>query len=157
MNDYPKLGTWATASNSAYLATYDIFINLSNFGGSDLCGLDRTKMLAGNSSAAQLCQMTPSTEFSYLPSDMDGPTPPVDGTPGLFIHPQKSNQLFLRTLTLDFANGTATMSAANVITVPSFNRSMSQQLRSAGRNHAKARRPRRSHDVPFPRPALRRS
>ena len=120
LNDYPKLSTWATASNSAYLATYDIFINGASFGGSDLCGLDRTKMLAGNSSAAQLCQMTPNSEFSYLPSDMDGPTPPVDGTPGLFIHPQKTNQLFLRTLTLDFANGTATMSAATTITVPSF-------------------------------------
>ncbi|HTR26492.1 MAG TPA: choice-of-anchor D domain-containing protein [Terriglobales bacterium] len=120
LNDYPKLGTWATASNSAYLATYDIFINFSSFGGSDLCGLDRTKMLAGNASAAQLCQMTSSSEFSYLPSDMDGPTPPVDGTPGLFIHPQKTNQLYLRTLTLNFANGTATMSQPTIITVPSF-------------------------------------
>jgi len=120
LNDYPKFGTWATASNSAYLTTYDIFINGSSFGGSDLCGLDRTKMLAGNSTAAQLCQMTPSTEFSYLPSDMDGPTPPVDGTPGLFIHPQKPNQLFLRTLTLNFASGTATMSAATVITTANF-------------------------------------
>ena len=120
LNDYPKLGTWATASNSAYLATYDIFVNGSSFGGSDLCGLDRTKMLAGNASAAQLCQMTPSSEFSYLPSDMDGPNSPVDGTPGLFIHPQKPNQLFLRTLTLNFASGTATMSAANVISVPTF-------------------------------------
>jgi hypothetical protein len=120
LNDYPKFGTWATASNSAYLATYDIFINGASFGGSDLCGLDRTKMLAGNANAAQLCKMTPGSEFSYLPSDMDGPTPPVDGTPGLFIHPQKPNQLFLRTLALDFASGTATMSAATVITVPSF-------------------------------------
>ncbi|MFZ3340333.1 MAG: choice-of-anchor D domain-containing protein [Terriglobales bacterium] len=120
LNDYPKLGTWATASNSAYLATYDIFINFSSFGGSDLCGLDRTKMLAGNASAAELCQMTPSSEFSYLPSDMDGPTPPADGTPGLFIHPQGPNQLYLRTLTLNFASGTATMSAATKITVPSF-------------------------------------
>jgi hypothetical protein len=120
LNDYPKFGTWATASNSAYLATYDIFIGGASFGGSDLCGLDRTKMLAGNASAAQLCQLTPSTEFSYLPSDMDGPTPPVDGTPGLFIHPQRTNKLYLRTLALDFAGGTATMSAATMITVPNF-------------------------------------
>jgi len=120
LNDYPKFGTWATASNSAYLVTYDIFLNFQSFIGSDLCGLDRTKMLAGNSTAAQLCQMTGSGEFSYLPSDMDGPAPPVDGTPGLFIHPQKSNQLYLRTLTLDFAGGTATMSPATMLTVPSF-------------------------------------
>jgi hypothetical protein len=122
LNDYPKLSTWATASNSAYLASYDIFINFQNYGGADLCGLDRTKMLAGNSTAAQLCQMTPSSEFSYLPSDMDGPTPPTDGTPGVFInHTNNSNnQLYLRTLTLNFASGTATMSAATKITVPTF-------------------------------------
>ena len=28
LNDYPKLSTWATASNSAYLATYNIYKNL---------------------------------------------------------------------------------------------------------------------------------
>jgi hypothetical protein len=122
LNDYPKFGTWATASNSAYLATYDIFINFQSYGGADLCGLDRTKLLAGNSSAAQLCQMTPASEFSYLPSDMDGPTPPVDGTPGVFINHDNgtSNQLFLRTLKLNFASGTATMSAATKITVATF-------------------------------------
>jgi Abnormal spindle-like microcephaly-assoc'd, ASPM-SPD-2-Hydin len=122
LNDYPKLGTWATASNSAYLASYDIFINFSSYGGADLCGLDRTKMLAGNSSAAQLCKMTPSSEFSYLPSDMDGPTPPADGTPGVFINHDNgtSNQLYLRTLALNFASGTATLSAATKITVNSF-------------------------------------
>ena len=122
LNDYPKLGTWATASNSAYLASYDIFINFSNYGGADLCGLDRTKMLAGNASAAQLCKMTPASEFSYLPSDMDGPTPPADGTPGVFINHDNgtTNQLFLRTLALNFASGTATLSAATKITVSSF-------------------------------------
>jgi hypothetical protein len=122
LNDYPKLGTWATASNSAYLASYDIFINFQSYGGADLCGLDRTKMLAGDSSAKQLCQMTPSSEFSYLPSDMDGPTPPADGTPGVFINHDNgtSTQLYLRTLALNFASGTATMSAATKITVSSF-------------------------------------
>ena len=122
LGDYPKFGTWATATNSAYLATYDIFLNGASYGGADLCGLDRTKMLAGNSSAAQLCKMTPSSEFSYLPGDYDGPTPPADGTPGVFINHDNgtSNQLYLRTLALDFASGTATMSAATKITVASF-------------------------------------
>ncbi len=119
LNDYPKLSTWATASNSAYLATYNIFQNFSNFIGADICGFDRTKMLAGDSSAAQLCQMSPSNEFGYLPSDMDGPTPPVDGTPGLFITWQNNNpgQLYLRKLTLNFAAGTATLSSPTTISV----------------------------------------
>lgn len=81
LNDYPKFGTWATASNSAYLTSYDIFIDFESYGGAALCGLDRTKMLAGSASPAQLCQMTTSSEFSYLPSDMDGPTPRLTGRP----------------------------------------------------------------------------
>ena len=119
LNDYPKLSTWATASNAAYLATYNIFQNFGGFIGADLCGFDRTKMLAGDSSAAQLCKMTPNSEGSYLPSDLDGPTTPTDGTPGLFITWQNNNpgQLFLRKLTLNFATSTATLSAATTISV----------------------------------------
>lgn len=122
LNDYPKLSTWATTSNSAYLATYDIFTNGQFFGGSDLCGIDRTKLLAGDNTAKQLCQMTPSTEFSYLPSDMDGPAPPADGTPGLFIHHHSGNPgtLFLRKLTLNFAAGTATLSSPTSISVSNY-------------------------------------
>ena len=122
LNDYPKLSTWATASNSAYLATFDIFINGASFGGSDLCGFDRTKLLAGDSTAALLCKMTGATEFSYLPSDMDGPTPPADGTPGIFInhHNGANNRLYLRTLALNFASGTATMSSPTSIPVTSY-------------------------------------
>ena len=41
LNDYPKLSTWATASNSAYLSSYNIFANFSNFVYADLCGFDR--------------------------------------------------------------------------------------------------------------------
>ena len=120
LNDYPKLGIWATATNSAYLASYDILQNGVTFIGSDLCGFDRAKMLAGNATAAQLCQMTPKSEFSYLPSDMDGPIPPAEGTPGLFIQPQGGTKLYLRKLTLDFASGTATLSGAKVIPVAAY-------------------------------------
>jgi hypothetical protein len=117
LNDYPKMGTWATTSNSAYLVSYNIFVNFQNFGGSDLCGFDRTKMLAGDKTAAQLCQRTPNTEGGYLPSDLDGPTAPPDGTPGLFITWQNNNpgQLYLRKLTLNFAAGTSSMSAPTTI------------------------------------------
>jgi len=119
LNDYPKLGVWPTASNGAYLATYNIFTNGQVFAGSQLCGFDRAKMLAGNASAAQLCQQTPNNEGGYLPSDLDGPTAPTDGTPGLFLTWQNNNpgQLFLRKLTLNFAAGTATMSSPTTINV----------------------------------------
>jgi len=118
LNDYDKLSVWATASNSAYLATYNLFPP-TGAGSADLCGFDRAKMLVGNAGAAMLCQKTSSSESSYLPSDMDGPTPPVDGTPGLFLNWQNSNpgKLNLRKLTLNFASGTATLSAPTAITV----------------------------------------
>jgi len=119
LNDYPKLSVWATTSNSAYLSTYNIFKNDQSFIGADLCGFDRTKMLVGDSSAAQLCQMTPSDEGSYLPSDIDGPVPPVDGTPGLYVTWQNNSpgQLYLRTLTPNFATATATLSPPTTISV----------------------------------------
>jgi Abnormal spindle-like microcephaly-assoc'd, ASPM-SPD-2-Hydin len=121
LNDYPKLGVWPTTSNAAYLATYNIF-GPGGFAGADICGFDRTKMLAGAPSPAQLCKMTPNTEGGYLPSDMDGPTAPTDGTPGVFISWQNSNpgQLYLRKLTLNFAGGTATLSAPTTISVANF-------------------------------------
>ena len=119
LNDYPKLGVWPTTSNSAYLATYNIFTNGQTFSGSDICGFDRAKMLAGNASAAQLCVKTPNTEGGYLPADLDGPMAPADGTPGPFLTWQNNNpgQLFLRTLTLNFAASTATLSAPTTINV----------------------------------------
>jgi len=121
LNDYPKLSTWATATNSAYLATYNIFEDFLSYTGADLCALDRTKMLAGNASAAQICKKTPGSEFGYLPGDMDGPTPPLNGTPGPFISWYNNNpgQLYLRTLNVNFAVGTATLSAPTVISVAS--------------------------------------
>jgi hypothetical protein len=119
LNDYPKLSVWPTASNSAYLATYNIFQEGMFFAGADICGFDRTKMLAGNSTAKQICVKTPNSEGAYLPSDLDGPTPPPDGTPGLFLTWQDNNpgQLRLRKLKLNFTAGTASLSAATNIPV----------------------------------------
>jgi len=121
LNDYPKLGVWPTASNSAYLAAYNLFLNGQSFAGAALCGFDRAKMLAGSALATQICRVTPNTEGGYLPSDLDGPTPPTDGTPGLFVTWQSNNPglLFLRKLALNFAAGTATLSAATPISVAS--------------------------------------
>src|SRR5438067_2694007 len=49
LNDYPKFGVWPTASNSAYLATYNMFANAQTFTGAQLCAYDRAAMLAGAS------------------------------------------------------------------------------------------------------------
>jgi hypothetical protein len=119
LNDYPKLGVWPTATNAAYLATYNMFQNGQTFIGSNICGFDRKKMLAGTAGAAQLCVLTPNNEGGYLPADLDGATPPVDGQPGPFLTWQNNNpgQLFLRKLTMNFTAGTATLSASITINV----------------------------------------
>ena len=123
VNDYDKVSVWPTASNSAYLSTFNLFGNGgATYDGVDLCGFDRTKALAGDNSAALLCsQLAPSTnEFAYLPSDMDGPTPPADGTPGLFLSWFNNNpgQLHLFKLTMNFSAGTTSLSGPTVISVP---------------------------------------
>jgi len=120
VNDYPKVGVWPTAANSAYLVSYNLFADGVSFSGAALCGLDRAKMLAGSPSAAQLCVLTPNTEFGYLPADLDGPTPPANG-PGLFLSWQNNNpgQLFLRKLALDFS--TNSVGLFNPIAIPVAN------------------------------------
>src|SRR3954467_14426289 len=81
--DYPKFGVWPTATNSAYLATYNQFANGASFAGAALCAYDRTAMLAGAASPAQICFTI--NDASYLPSDLDGSTPPPDLSPGYFV------------------------------------------------------------------------
>src|SRR5262249_18004572 len=76
--DYPKFGIWPTATNSAFLTTYNMFTNGASFAGAMLCALDRTKMLAGDPTAQSICYLLPG-DASYLPSDMDGTAPPLDG------------------------------------------------------------------------------
>ncbi len=103
--DYPKFGVWPTASNSAYLATYNQFANGANFAGAALCAYDRTALLAGAASPAQICYTI--NDASYLPSDLDGSTPPVDGTPGYFLTYETLSSLRLWTIAPNFANPAA--------------------------------------------------
>jgi hypothetical protein len=82
--DYPKHGVWPTAANPAFLATYNLFANGQTFVGADACAYDRTAMLAASPSPSQIC-FTVASEGSFLPSDMEGPTPPPAGSPGYFV------------------------------------------------------------------------
>src|SRR5438270_3698043 len=55
LNDYPKFGVWPTATNSAYLATYNMFANAQTFTGAQLCAYDRVAMIGGATSPTALC------------------------------------------------------------------------------------------------------
>jgi hypothetical protein len=125
LNDYPKFGMWPTASNSAYLATYNLFQNAQTFIGAELCAYDRIGMRsgAGAPTPAAICYTIPN-DGGYLPSDLDGATPPADTTPGYFLNFQSTTLSSLRLYELgpDFTNlsNSKLTQASPDITVASF-------------------------------------
>ena len=108
LNDYQKFGVWPTATNSAYLATYNLFANGAFFTGGQLCAYDRSAMLGGALAPLSLCA-TISNDGGYLPSDLDGSTPPLDGTPGYFMNFETLSSLRIYTLAPNFANPNASV------------------------------------------------
>jgi hypothetical protein len=96
LNDYPKIGAWPTATNSAYLATYNLFANAANYVGVDVCAFDRAAML---SSAAKPVEIITDPSGGFLPADLDGSTLPPAGAPGYFLNIETSSTLRLYSLT----------------------------------------------------------
>lgn len=77
--DYPKWGVWT----SNYAETWNDFgPGAANFVGPMFCAYNRTKMLAGDKTAEQICHLysiTPNYNDSLLPADIDSPTLPPAG------------------------------------------------------------------------------
>ena len=116
-NDYPKLGVWP----DGYYISYNIFNNAQTFAGSKVCALDRTKMLAGNTSATQQCFQLSTSYGGLLPSDLDGTTPPPAGSPDFFMN-FGANSLNLWKFHVDFANSAnSTFTGPTNIPVAAFN------------------------------------
>jgi len=113
LNDYPKFGVWSTPTNSAYLASYNLFANASNFVSAEICAYDRAAMLSGSPSPVGLCY-TGLAGHSFQPSDIDGATPPPNGTPAYFMNLLSSNSLGVYKLTPNFATQTATLGSQSV-------------------------------------------
>jgi uncharacterized membrane protein len=120
LNDYPKFGVWPSNTNSAYLGTYNLFANGAVFVGAALCAYDRVAMLSGAANPAQVC-FTIANDAGYLPSDLDGPTLPPAGSPGIFLTFETLSSLRYYQLSPNFANpSSSTLSAPTDITVASF-------------------------------------
>ena len=79
-NDNTKIGVWP----DAYYLSANIFPNGGVFIGAEACALDRTKILAGNAATIQ-CFQRRTSDFSLLPSDLDGATAPPAGSPNFFV------------------------------------------------------------------------
>jgi hypothetical protein len=131
-NDWPKFGVWPTATNSAYLGSYNLFQiqgPLQRFVGAALCAYDREEMLDGHPDAKQICFALNNNEQSYLPSDLDGSIRPPAGSPGYFLSLGINNDArvnLFQTLTLfklapDFANPAASsLTGPTLISVEPF-------------------------------------
>jgi hypothetical protein len=79
--DYPKWGIW----RDAYYQANNDFYGVNGFGAYP-CAYDRTKMLAGDSSAQQICFYAPTTfDDSMLPADIDSTLGPTKGEPEVYV------------------------------------------------------------------------
>jgi hypothetical protein len=96
-NDYDKLSVWP----DAYYGNYNLF-GSSGFIADDACAYDRAAMLTG-AKAKVVCFKNPS-EFSFLPSNADGATPPPTGEPSFFVDLSTSTSLHLYRFHVDFAD-----------------------------------------------------
>jgi hypothetical protein len=114
-NDYPKLGVWP----DGYYMTYNLFLNGQTFSGGDVCAMDRTKMLAGDPSAGQVCFILPN-DGGLLPADLDGSRLPAAGTPN-FVLSFGTNALNFYRFHADFANpGSSSLTGPTVLPVAAF-------------------------------------
>ncbi|MGA9472780.1 MAG: choice-of-anchor D domain-containing protein [Terriglobales bacterium] len=80
--DYPKWGIWPTNYGQSQ---NNFGPNGSGFMGPLACVYNRTKLLAGDPTAEQICHQYTSSEDSLLPADQDSATNPPTGQDQFFI------------------------------------------------------------------------
>ena len=85
----------------AYYANYNLF-GPNSFIADEACAYDRAAMLTG-AKAKAVCFKN-ANEFSLLPSNADGATPPPSGEPSFFVDLSSSTSLHLYRFHVDFAN-----------------------------------------------------
>lgn len=80
--DYPKWGIW----RDGYYQSNNIFGGKLGFA-TEACAYDRNKMLAGNSTAKQICFLAPTSwDDSLLPADIDSSNDlPPSGEPEMYL------------------------------------------------------------------------
>ena len=116
--DYPKVGVWS----DAYYTSFNMFFGGSLFLGAEACALDRNMMLAGGTPNANSAQcFIDSSQASWLPSDIDGSTPPPSGEPAFYLD-LGSNSLNIFRFHVDFTNSSNTTFTGPInIPVAAFN------------------------------------
>jgi hypothetical protein len=125
LDDYPKVGVWP----DAYYLGINIFENAKLYTGPEVCALDRTAMLNGQTMTAQCFQKTSENSF-MLPSDVDGQTLPPAGEPNFDIALYNYTTLHEYQFHVDFANPqNSTFTGPISITVPSYSEACATFMR----------------------------
>jgi hypothetical protein len=114
-NDYDKFGIWP----DAYYGSYNMFKG-TTFLGPKVCAYPRAAMLAGTT-ASSICFQRGTSDFTLLPSDLDGHTAPPTGEPNFFLELATSTQLNLFKFHVNFTTpAMSTFTGPTMLTVPSF-------------------------------------
>jgi hypothetical protein len=110
------MGVWP----DGYYVTSNTFPNGNFFSGAKSCAMDRVKMLAGLPATA-VCFQLSTSEWSLLPSDLDGLTPPPAGSPNYNIELGSSTNLRMFKFHVDFTvPANSTFAGPTLITVNSY-------------------------------------
>lgn len=116
--DYPKVSVWP----DGYYVTYNLTDPSVPDGFVETCAFDRSKMLAGLD-ATQQCVDLEDKSFSFVPSDLDGATPPPVGSPNFILgqDPNNANQLIMYRFHVDWVTPTnSTLSTPLPIVTAAF-------------------------------------
>ena len=112
--DYPKLAIWPDA--------YYLAFNYFGPGDGEPCAMDRTAMLSGSKTASMICFNPNSSDMGFLPSDVDGSTPPPAGAPNHYVELGNSNTTIKEyDFHVDFkVPKNSTFTGPHTITVPAY-------------------------------------
>ncbi len=115
-DDYPKMSVWP----DAYYATFNMFDpNTLAFLGADACAMDGNAMRKGQP-ASIVCFQQATSVASVLPADVDGRTPPPNGSPNFMLY-FGVNSLNLFKFHVDFATpANSTFTGPTTIPVAAF-------------------------------------
>jgi hypothetical protein len=117
LNDYPKFGVWP----DAYYGSYNMFNASGVLIGAQVCAYPRGAMLAGSTVQSIICFQRGATDFTLLPSDLDGQTAPPAGEPNFFLELATSTALKLFKFHVNFMTpNESTFTGPTMLTVPSF-------------------------------------